>query len=147
MGERATSAAGCGTVMNVADAGAKFLISPCIIPEVIEYAVARNIVVVPGCQTPSELYNAYTMGAQVQKLFPSIAGGPNTVKAISAALPMLRINPTSGVEKDTAAAYLQSGASSLGFVAPLFPPELMGKRDYDGLVQNAKEIIAAVNSA
>lgn len=144
---------GCGTVMNVADAeaamdaGAKFLISPCIIPEVIEYAVARNIVVVPGCQTPSELYNAYTMGAQVQKLFPGIAGGPNTVKAISAALPMLRINPTSGVEKDTAAAYLQSGASSLGFVAPLFPPELMGKRDYDGLVQNAKEIIAAVNSA
>eukprot|EP00793_Prasinoderma_coloniale_P003473 PRCOL_00006709-RA len=144
---------GCGTVMTVEQAeaamaaGAKFLVSPCIIPEVIEWAVARNIVIVPGCQTPSELFAAYRMGAQIQKLFPGIAGGANTVKAITAALPMLTVNPTSGVEKDTAAAFLQNGASSLGFVAPLFPPALMGARDYDGLVKNAKEIIANVKAA
>jgi 2-keto-3-deoxy-6-phosphogluconate aldolase len=47
------------------------------------------------------------------------------IKAVSAALPMLRINPTSGVEVDTAADFLRAGASSLGFVAPAFPPALV----------------------
>ena len=144
---------GCGTVMNVAEceaamaAGAQFIVSPVLIPEVVEWCVARNIVCVPGCQTPTEMQRAYDMGAAVQKLFPGVAGGPNTVKAVSAALPHLTINPTSGVELGNCADYVHAGASSLGFVASLFQPGLMGNRDYDGLVAHAKEIVAAVKGA
>jgi hypothetical protein len=67
---------GCGTVMNptmaaeALDAGAQFLVSPCLIPEVVTYAAERNVVIIPGCQTPTELYNAYLLGAQIQKVFP-----------------------------------------------------------------------------
>ena len=144
---------GCGTVMNVAEceaamaAGAQFIVSPVLIPEVVEWCVARNIVCVPGCQTPTEMQKAYDMGAAVQKLFPGVAGGASTVKAIAAALPHLTINPTSGVELENCADYLRAGASSLGFVASLFQPALMGSRDYDGLVERAKQIVAAVKSA
>jgi len=144
---------GCGTVMNEAEcqaamaAGAQFIVSPVLIPEVVEWCVARNIVCVPGCQTPTEMQRAYDMGAAVQKLFPGVAGGANTVKAVSAALPHLTINPTSGVELENCADYVRAGASSLGFVASLFQPGLMGKRDYDGLVDRAKQIVAAVKSA
>ena len=122
---------GCGTIMNVQDAknaldaGAKFIVAPILVPEVVEWCAAHKIVCIPGCATPSELYKAYTLGAPIQKLFPGVAGGPNWVKAVSAALPMLRINPTSGVEVDTAADFLRAGASSLGFVAPAFPPALV----------------------
>ena len=67
---------GCGTVMNAGqaaealEAGAQFLVSPCLIPEVVTYAAERNVVIVPGCATPSELYQAYLLGAQIQKVFP-----------------------------------------------------------------------------
>lgn len=91
------------------DAGSEFIITPVMLPDVIEWCAARNIVSVPGCQTPTELVNAYRHGAPLQKLFPGVAGGPMWVKAVSSALPFLSINPTSGVDLDNAGEFLNSG--------------------------------------
>ena len=110
---------GCGTIMNIEDAenaidaGSEFIITPVMLPDVIEWCAERNIVCVPGCQTPTELLNAYRHGAPLQKLFPGVAGGPMWVKAVSSALPMLSINPTSGVDLDNAGEYLKNGAASV----------------------------------
>lgn len=71
---------GCGTILNTEDAekaidaGSEFIITPVMLPDVIEWCAARNIVCVPGCQTPTELVNAYRHGAPLQKLFPGVAG-------------------------------------------------------------------------
>jgi len=144
---------GCGTILNVddakqaMDAGSKFIVSPILVPEVIEWCAANKIVCIPGCTTPSELYRAYTLGAPVQKLFPGVAGGPNWVRAVAAALPMLRINPTSGVEIDTAADFLRAGANSLGFVAPAFDQNAIKAGDWDAISKRAEEIMAAVKAA
>ena len=56
------------------------------------------------------------------QVFPGVAGGSGWIKAVSAALPMLRLNPTSGVDLDNAGEYLKNGAASVGLVAPLFDP-------------------------
>jgi 2-dehydro-3-deoxyphosphogluconate aldolase/(4S)-4-hydroxy-2-oxoglutarate aldolase len=128
---------GCGTVMDIPDAqaamdaGAEFLVAPVLVPEVVTWCAMHNIVIIPGCQTPTEAYNAYKAGAPVQKIFPGVAGGHMWVKAVSAALPMLKLNPTSGVDLDNAGDFLKNGASSVGLVAPLFPPDavLNGKWD------------------
>ena len=83
---------GCGTIMNTddaeraIDAGSEFIITPVMLPDVIEWCRDRNIVCVPGCQTPTELTMAYRHGAPLQKLFPGVAGGPMWVKAVSSAL-------------------------------------------------------------
>ena len=144
---------GVGTVMSVddakraMDAGAKFIVSPVIVPEVVQWCAENMIVCAPGCQTPTEMVQAWKLGAPIQKLFPGVMGGPNWVKAVAAALPMLRINPTSGVEIDTAADYLRAGAGSLGFVAPAFPPDLVANKDWDGISEIARKIQAAVKSA
>lgn len=67
---------GCGTVMCVEDAekameaGARFIVSPCLIEEVVVWCAERNIACIPGCGTPSELYKAYQLGAPIQKVFP-----------------------------------------------------------------------------
>ena len=117
---------GCGTIMNTTDAeaacdaGAEFIITPVLVPEVVEWCVQRDIVIIPGCQTPTEAYNAYKLGAPLQKIFPGVAGAHAWVKAVSAALPMLRLNPTSGVDLDNAGDFLKNGAASVGLVAPLF---------------------------
>ena len=143
---------GCGTIMNVADAeaamdaGAEFIITPVMLPDVIEWCAARNIVIAPGCQTPTEMVTAYRHGAPLQKLFPGVTGGPMWVKAVSAALPMLSINPTSGVDLDNAAEYLANGAASVGLVAPLFDPVAIANGDWDQIAKNAAKVMTNVRT-
>merc|ERR1712151_1185585 len=129
------------------DAGSEFIITPVMLPDVIEWCAERNIVCVPGCQTPTELVNAYRHGAPLQKLFPGVAGGPTWVKAVSSALPFLSINPTSGVDLDNAGDFLKNGAASVGLVAPLFDPVAIANNDWDQIQKNAEKVIAKVKEA
>jgi|EP00566_Odontella_aurita_P016285 2-dehydro-3-deoxyphosphogluconate aldolase/(4S)-4-hydroxy-2-oxoglutarate aldolase len=144
---------GCGTILNTEDAenaidaGSEFIITPVMLPDVIEWCRDRNIVCVPGCQTPTELVNAYRHGAPLQKLFPGVTGGPMWVKAVSSALPFLSINPTSGVDLDNAGDYLKMGAASVGLVAPLFDQEAIARGDFDIISQNAEKVMANVREA
>jgi len=144
---------GCGTVMCIEDAekamdaGARFIVMPCLVEEVVSWCAERNITCIPGCGTPSELYRAYRLGAPIQKVFPGVANGPMWIKAVSAALPMLRINPTSGVEIDTAVDYLKCGANSLGFVAPLFDPVEIKNEEWDKINARAVKIIKNITDA
>mmetsp|Transcript_20453 Transcript_20453/g.33889 ORF Transcript_20453/g.33889 Transcript_20453/m.33889 type:complete len:254 (+) Transcript_20453:52-813(+) len=141
---------GCGTIMNTddaeaaVDAGSEFIITPVMLPDVIEWCAERNIVCVPGCQTPTELTMAYRHGAPLQKLFPGVAGGPMWVKAVSSALPFLSINPTSGVDLDNAGDFLRMGAASVGLVAPLFDPVAIADGNFDQVAKNAEKVMANV---
>ena len=65
-------------------------------------------------------------------------------QAVSAALPMLTLNPTSGVDLDNAGDFLTGGASSIGLVAPLFPPDMVANGDWDGIRANAQKVIGNV---
>lgn len=144
---------GCGTIMDVADAekamdaGSQYIVAPVMVPEVIQWCAARNIVCIPGCATPTELYTAWTHGAPLQKLFPGVAGGPAWVKGVAAALPMLRINPTSGVDLDNAGEFLQNGAASVGLVAPLFSPDDINASNWDSIRAKAQRVMTNVRAA
>mmetsp|Transcript_22276 Transcript_22276/g.52962 ORF Transcript_22276/g.52962 Transcript_22276/m.52962 type:complete len:254 (-) Transcript_22276:418-1179(-) len=144
---------GCGTILTPQDAadameaGSEFIITPVMLPDVIEWCKERNIVCVPGCQTPTEMVNAYRHGAPLQKLFPGVAGGPGWVKAVSSALPFLSINPTSGVDLDNAGEYLKMGAASVGLVAPLFEQDAIAAGNFDKIAQNAEKVMANVREA
>jgi 2-dehydro-3-deoxyphosphogluconate aldolase/(4S)-4-hydroxy-2-oxoglutarate aldolase len=141
---------GCGTILTIddakaaIDAGSQFIITPVMLPDVIQWCSENNIVSVPGCQTPTELVSAYRHGAPLQKLFPGVAGGPMWVKAVSSALPFLAINPTSGVDLDNAGEFLRHGAASVGLVAPLFEPAAIAAGDFDKIAQNAAKVIGNV---
>jgi len=84
------------------------------------------------------MVTAYRAGAPLQKLFPGVAGGAGWVKAVSSALPMLNINPTSGVTLENAGEYLNMGAASVGLVAPLFDPVAIANEDWDQIAKNAE---------
>lgn len=118
---------GMGTVLSIEDAkqaldaGAEFILAPILVPEVVTFCAMRNIVVIPGCQTPTEAFAAYQAGAPIQKIFPGVAGAGNWIKAVSAALPCLSLNPTSGVDLDNAGDYLRNGAFGVGLVVRCHP--------------------------
>lgn len=105
---------GAGTVLSIdqvdraVGAGAKFIVSPGFDPEVVDYCLAKNIPVFPGCVTPSEISQAVKRGLKVVKFFPAAQfGGVSTIKALTAPFVGLKIMPTGGVSIKNLAEYLE----------------------------------------
>lgn len=142
---------GAGTVLTVeeaekaVEAGAKFLVSPVTDEAVIEAAGRLGVAAMPGTHTPTEMLRAYRAGAGLQKLFPAPGIGPDFVKACLGPMPFLNIVPTHGVTEDNAADWLAAGAHAIGFVAPLFDPQLIAAGDFEGIEARAKRLLSALD--
>jgi Entner-Doudoroff aldolase len=141
---------GAGTVLTVEQAraavraGARFLVSPVVDTAVIAEAHRLGAVMIPGCGTATELWNAHQAGAPLQKLFPSPAGGPAWLRSMLGPLPFLRVIPTNGIEVENAAEWLAAGAFAVGCVRSLFPPEALAARNWDEVERRARALLAAV---
>jgi 2-dehydro-3-deoxyphosphogluconate aldolase/(4S)-4-hydroxy-2-oxoglutarate aldolase len=97
------------------DAGAEFVVSPSLHPEVIHTTKANKKVSCPGALTPTEAITAWNAGADYVKIFPcSAVGGANYLKALLAPFPHLKLIPTGGVTLQTAESFIKAGARALG---------------------------------
>src|SRR5579875_368471 len=102
------------------DAGAEFVVSPSLHPEVIRTTKANKKISCPGALTPTEAITAWNAGADYVKIFPcSAMGGASYLKSLLAPFPQLRIIPTGGVTLQTAESFLRAGACALGVGADL----------------------------
>jgi 2-dehydro-3-deoxyphosphogluconate aldolase/(4S)-4-hydroxy-2-oxoglutarate aldolase len=117
---------GSGTVTTAAqaaetiEAGAEFVVSPSLHPEVIAKTKELGKVSIPGALTPTEVITAWNAGADYVKVFPcSAVGGASYLKALLAPFPHLQLIPTGGVTQQTAADFLKAGAKALGVGADL----------------------------
>jgi 2-dehydro-3-deoxyphosphogluconate aldolase/(4S)-4-hydroxy-2-oxoglutarate aldolase len=142
---------GAGTVLTVeeaeksVEAGARFLVSPVTDETVIEAASRLGVAAMPGTHTPTEMLRAHRAGAGLQKLFPAPGIGPDFVKACLGPMPFLNIVPTHGVTETNAADWLAAGAHAIGFVAPLFDPQLVAAGDFDGIEARAGRLLSALD--
>jgi 2-dehydro-3-deoxyphosphogluconate aldolase / (4S)-4-hydroxy-2-oxoglutarate aldolase len=141
---------GVGTVRSAADAeravdaGATYLVAPDFRPEVVAWAVAREVPVVPGALTPTEIAAAWAAGATAVKVFPvSAVGGPAYLKAVRAPLPEVPLVPTGGVGVGDVAAYLAAGAAAVGIGGPLLGDAGDPGGDLDALAGRARQAVAA----
>jgi Entner-Doudoroff aldolase len=126
------------------ESGAVFLVSPILDPRVIAEARALNVAVIPGAHSPTELWQAYQLGAPLQKLFPEPAGGAAYIRSCLSPMPFLRIIPTRGVNESNVAEYLKAGAYAVGFGDTLFPAEAMALEQYDRIERRARILRTAV---
>jgi 2-dehydro-3-deoxyphosphogluconate aldolase/(4S)-4-hydroxy-2-oxoglutarate aldolase len=117
----ATLLLGSGTVTTAdqaqatIDAGAEFVVSPSLHPEVIAKIKANKKISCPGALTPTEAITAWNAGADYVKIFPcSAVGGASYLKSLLAPFPHLKLIPTGGVTLQTAASFIQAGARALG---------------------------------
>ena len=144
---------GAGTILNrdqvneAVTAGARFLVSPCVLPEVIDAARELKAAIIPGAFTPTEIFAAYSLGADIVKIFPAVKFGPEYLKAVRGPLPQIPIMPTSGVDASNVADWFRAGAVAVGAVSTVFDPALIQKADWDGLTKRAREFMEAVRSA
>jgi 2-dehydro-3-deoxyphosphogluconate aldolase / (4S)-4-hydroxy-2-oxoglutarate aldolase len=102
------------------DAGAEFVVSPSLHPEVIHTTKANKKISCPGALTPTEAITAWNAGADYVKIFPcSAVGGASYLKSLLAPFPHLKIIPTGGVTLQTAESFIKAGARALGVGADL----------------------------
>ncbi|GJM45337.1 MAG: KHG-KDPG bifunctional aldolase [Gemmatimonadota bacterium] len=120
---------GAGTVLTtadaarVADAGARFAMSPVLDPDVVDAIHARGLLAVPGGGTATEILAAHRTGARLVKVFPAQAlGGPEFLRKIRGPLPDIPLVPTSGPSAANAADYFAAGAVAIGLGSEVFAP-------------------------
>lgn len=141
---------GAGTVLDAETArstilaGAGFVVAPTLNLDMIALCNRYRIPVIPGCYTPTEMLTAWEAGADMVKLFPASIGGPSLVEAILAPLPQLEIVPVGGVNLDTTAAFIKSGAVALGVGSSLINQKLLDAGDMEELTHRAAAFIEQV---
>ncbi len=106
---------GAGTILTTEQvdkavaAGAKFIVSPGIYEKVVAYCLERDIPVIPGVSSPTDIETALRMGLSLVKFFPAEAnGGIEALLAMSEPYPGLRFMPSGGLNEDNVSRYLQS---------------------------------------
>jgi 2-dehydro-3-deoxyphosphogluconate aldolase/(4S)-4-hydroxy-2-oxoglutarate aldolase len=145
---------GAGTVLDTEtahrclDAGAKFITSPGLIHEVVEYTLENNSVAMPGALTPSEVIAAWKAGADFVKIFPcSQLGGDQYIRRLKVPLPQIPLIASGGVNQATAANFISAGASSLGIGTELMPTKALAERNDQWIHELARRFTEAVRNA
>jgi 2-dehydro-3-deoxyphosphogluconate aldolase/(4S)-4-hydroxy-2-oxoglutarate aldolase len=120
----------------------------------VKFAIKENVVVLPGAMTPTEVVTAWKAGADFVKVFPCAqVGGEKYIKALSTALPHIPLIAAGGVNQQTAADFIESGACAIGIGKELIPTDAIELRQSDrieelafrflGLVQEGRSDLAA----
>jgi 2-dehydro-3-deoxyphosphogluconate aldolase / (4S)-4-hydroxy-2-oxoglutarate aldolase len=144
---------GAGTVLDaetaraVADAGAQFVISPVFRPEVIAACHERGIPAAPGCFTPTEILDAHQAGADIVKVFPATALGPQYIKDVRAPLPQLKLMPTGGVTPDNAGDWIRAGAVAVAAGSSLLDAAAIESGRFAVITANARKFVEQVAAA
>jgi 2-dehydro-3-deoxyphosphogluconate aldolase/(4S)-4-hydroxy-2-oxoglutarate aldolase len=141
---------GAGTVLNGAQAedallaGARFLVSPILVPEMIAAARSRDAMTMPGTMTPTEMVRAAELGADFIKVYPvATLGGAEFITNVRRALTDLPLVATGNVELAEIPEYFAAGVVGFGIGAPLIRPDLLARGDLAAVVHNAERFLAA----
>lgn len=144
------STIGAGTVLSGRQAedalyaGARFLVSPILVPDMIAVARSRDVMSMPGTMTPTEIVQAAELGADYIKIFPiQSLGGPTYIANVRRAISHLPLVPTGNVELAEIPAYEAAGVAGYGIGNPLVRPDLIEKRDADAAGANMKRFLEA----
>lgn len=130
---------GAGTVCTkddldaALDAGAQFIVTPVLSKKVIKSCVKKGVPVFPGAYTPTEIFQAWSWGASMVKIYPATALGPGYIKDVKAPMNQLKLLPTGGVSLENMEAFLKAGAKGLGIGGQLFDKKLIQDKNWDGL--------------
>jgi 2-dehydro-3-deoxyphosphogluconate aldolase/(4S)-4-hydroxy-2-oxoglutarate aldolase len=130
------------------DAGAEFVVSPSLHPEVIAKTKANKKISCPGALTPTEAITAWNAGADYVKIFPcSAIGGASYLKSLLAPFPHLKLIPTGGVTLDTAAGFIKAGARALGVGSDLVNLAAVDAGNAETITETARAYLRALAEA
>lgn len=132
----------CQQVDEALEAGAKFIVSPGLNPEVVSYCISKNVPVLPGIATPSEIEQAMSLGLDVVKFFPAEQnGGIAKIKALAAPYTKIRFMPTGGVNAKNVNDYLSFPKIIACGGTWMVPADKIAAGDWDAIVALTQEAV------
>jgi 2-dehydro-3-deoxyphosphogluconate aldolase/(4S)-4-hydroxy-2-oxoglutarate aldolase len=136
------------TATRAVDAGAEFIVTPCLVPEVIDAARRADVAVLPGALTPTEVFEAFRLGGDMVKVFPAQnLGGASYLRALRGPFPQIPLVPTGGVTLDNVREMFDAGAAAVGVGGELISKDALARRDYAAISALAAQFLAAVRKA
>jgi 2-dehydro-3-deoxyphosphogluconate aldolase / (4S)-4-hydroxy-2-oxoglutarate aldolase len=144
---------GLGTVLDSETArlgilaGAKFIVTPALRPDVITLCRRYSVPVFAGALTPTEIVNAWEAGADAVKVFPAEFFGAAYIKSVKAPLPHIDLVPTGGVTPQTIGDFLKAGATATAAGSALVDGKALKAKNWAAITAKAKEFVAAVAAA
>lgn len=144
---------GLGTVLDAETArvgilaGAKFIVTPALRPDVITLCRRYSVPIFCGAFTPTEIVNAWEAGADAAKVFPAEFFGPAYIKSVKAPLPHVDLVPTGGVNADNVGDFLKAGATATAAGSSLVEAKALKEKNWAAITAKARAFVAAVAAA
>jgi 2-dehydro-3-deoxyphosphogluconate aldolase / (4S)-4-hydroxy-2-oxoglutarate aldolase len=145
---------GAGTVLDAEtarrciDAGAKFVTSTGLVPDVVAMTLKNNVLAIPGALTPTEAIAAWRAGGDLVKIFPAAPmGGEQYIRWLKTPLPQIGLIAAGGVNQQTAVGFMRAGASALGIGVELLPKDAVRKRQDHRIEELARRFLGFVAEA
>jgi 2-dehydro-3-deoxyphosphogluconate aldolase / (4S)-4-hydroxy-2-oxoglutarate aldolase len=136
------------TVRRALDAGAEFIVSPCLVPDVIAAARRADVAVLPGALTPTEVFEAFRQGGDMVKVFPAQSvGGAAYLRALRGPFPDIPLVPTGGVTLDNVGEMFKAGAAAVGVGSEMISKDALARHDYAAIGALASRFLEAVSQA
>src|SRR5581483_648718 len=138
---------GAGTVLDLTsaqhciDAGADYLVSPCLVPGLAAHAHAAGRGALLGGFTPGEVWAAWREGADIVKVFPAATGGPSHLSALRAVYPQIPLCPTGGVSLENMGEYFRAGAWIVGVGNNVIDKTALATGDRAAVIGHAKRFL------
>lgn len=142
--------AGTVTTLDLAEkaikSGAKFIVSPNFKKEVIEISHLNSIPAMPGCLTPTEIFQAHEARADIVKIFPSSLGGTAYLKEIRGPFPDVKFMPTGSIAPEMIIEYLKVGAFCLGIGTSMIKPDDVYQKNWKNITESITQVQLKINS-
>jgi len=133
------------TAKRCLDAGARFITSTGLVPEVVATTLKANVVTIPGALTPTEVIACWKAGGDFVKVFPAASlGGDLYIRSLKLPLPQIPLIAAGGVNQQTAEGYVRAGASALGVGMELLPKDALQKRQDHRIQELARRFLGFV---
>lgn len=141
---------GAGTVTtsiqarDALDAGARFVVSPAMLPDIAPPCRDAGVPFFLAAFTPTEVASAVGAGSAAIKLFPAGLGGPRYLSDLLGPFPGTRFVPSGGIDETNARAFLDAGALAVFAGTKVAPPDLVASGEHDEIARHAEALVRAL---
>ncbi|MCC6891750.1 MAG: bifunctional 4-hydroxy-2-oxoglutarate aldolase/2-dehydro-3-deoxy-phosphogluconate aldolase [Anaerolineae bacterium] len=135
------------SALDAIKAGARILVSPAVVPEVIDIANRYRVACYSGAFTATEVFTVMRAGADMVKIFPAALGGPSYMTNLKMVYPEVNLIPSGGISLETAGEFIRAGACAVSGMRNFFDAEQVAQHGVGWITTQTQRYLQLVANA